>query len=299
MKVPKITVAIPTYQREGVLVNTIKDVLSQDFDGFELIVVDQTKEHKESTDRSLENINDQRFRYFKVSPPSLPAARNFAIEKSRSDIILFIDDDVQLSDNFISAHYNTHNSRPEIMAVAGRVASKGQKPSEELFSFNWYGEEQHAFNFPHPQEATSFIGCNFSIKKEIVKKVGGFDTNFCESSMREESEFASRIVKAGYKIWYEPKAQLLHLVANTGGCRIYEMKKNNQSFYKNDLYFTLKNVRLFILPFVLAAKFKRYVVGRPFEKIPGRCRLFLQGLIYGTKRRLRPLEIISSVVENK
>lgn len=45
-KIPAISVAIPTYNREEVLVNTINDVLSgQSFEDFELIIVDQTIKH--------------------------------------------------------------------------------------------------------------------------------------------------------------------------------------------------------------------------------------------------------------
>lgn len=66
MKTPKITVAIPTYQPEEVLVNTIKEVLNQNFDGFELIVVDRTKNYHVSTRRYLKSIKDYRFSYFKV-----------------------------------------------------------------------------------------------------------------------------------------------------------------------------------------------------------------------------------------
>lgn len=294
MNKPKITVAIPTYQREEVLVNTINEVLKQDFENFELIVVDQTKKHKESTLRALESISDSRFRYFSVTPPSLPAARNFAIEKSRSDIVLFIDDDVELFENFIEAHYDTHQSRPEIKAVAGRVEIKGQPPSSELFFFDWYGEEHGGFNYPYSREATSFLGCNFSIKKEIIENVGPFDTNYFDSAMREESDMAFRIKKAGFNIYYQPKAQLLHLVAESGGCRIYEMKRDNQPYYKNDLYFTFKSVHFFILPIILAAKLKRYVLVRPFNKMPARAFLFLIGIGHAIKRKFRPKKIMAT-----
>lgn len=296
MNTPKITVAIATYQREEVLVDTIRDVLKQDFESFELIVVDQTKNHEETTLRSLNDISDPRFRYFSVTPPSLPAARNFAIEKSRADIVLFIDDDVQLTSNFIEAHYNTHISRPDIKAVAGRVAHGGQAPSEKLFTFNWYGEERGGFNYPHSREALSFLGCNFSIKKEIFEEIGFFDTNFHDSSMREESEMAVRIIKAGYRIWYESNAQLVHLIANSGGCRIYEIKRDNQSYYKNDLYYTLKTVSFFLLPIVLAAKLNRYVICRPLNKLGVRSYLFVRGLEFAIKRRLRPNKITSKVL---
>lgn len=225
MKVPKITVAIPTYQREEVLVNTIKDVLDQTFDGFELIVVDQTEDHTEKTRAFLERIADERFRYFKVFPPSLPAARNFSIKESRSDIILFIDDDVQLAENFIAAHYNIHISQADIKVVAGRIQTEGEEPAEKLFCFNWYGNERYNFNYPYPQEATAFQGCNFSVKKEVLESVGFFDTNYMGNAIREESDLAFRIKKAGYKIWYAPNACLIHLMGLLRRMQYYRVKQ--------------------------------------------------------------------------
>src|SRR5690348_12211162 len=98
---PKISVVIPTYGRDQVLVDTIGDVLKQKFDSFELLIVDQSVKHDKTTTTFLNQLQDDRVRYFLVSPPSLPAARNFAIAHAKSDIVLFIDDDVILKENFI------------------------------------------------------------------------------------------------------------------------------------------------------------------------------------------------------
>jgi glycosyltransferase involved in cell wall biosynthesis len=42
----KVSLIIPTYNRENALVNTIGDCLSQDFKDLEIIVIDQTKQHQ-------------------------------------------------------------------------------------------------------------------------------------------------------------------------------------------------------------------------------------------------------------
>src|SRR5215203_4156489 len=97
---PEISITIPTFNREEVLVDTIRDVLSsQTFKNFELIVVDQSLTHDQATLDAIAAINDPRFRYFRATPPSLTAARNFALKKAKSPYIIYIDDDVRLDKN--------------------------------------------------------------------------------------------------------------------------------------------------------------------------------------------------------
>ncbi|MCC5908082.1 MAG: glycosyltransferase family 2 protein [Balneolaceae bacterium] len=297
MTSPKVTVAIPTYQRGAVLIDTLKSVLKQEFEDFEVIVVDQTKGKTKEIDPFLRQTDDGRIRYFAVTPPSLPAARNFAISKSKSDIIIFIDDDVILEKNFIGQHYHLHTSRNDIKAVAGRITHEGSEPSEKLFHFDWFGFENHSFNFPEPQEATAFQGCNFSVKKEIAEKLSGFDTNYTKSSLREESDFAFRIRKEGYKIWYEPKATLYHLWAPSGGCRIHKPQRDSLSFYENDLYFSLKTKPAVVWPVVLSVKYLRYVSARSMPVYIQRTKLFLKGLRYAISRKFSGKVIIQNPVD--
>ena len=53
MKKPDISVAIPTYNRDEVLIDTIHDVLKQSHKNLELLVIDQTLKHKPETEKML------------------------------------------------------------------------------------------------------------------------------------------------------------------------------------------------------------------------------------------------------
>jgi glycosyltransferase involved in cell wall biosynthesis len=69
------TVAVPTFGREDSLVTTIRSVLSDQSPDFELVVVDQTPNHTPEVEAFLADVDDERLRLYRVSPPSLPAAR--------------------------------------------------------------------------------------------------------------------------------------------------------------------------------------------------------------------------------
>ncbi len=283
-KKPSISIIIPTYNREEVLVDTIKNVLSLKGD-FELLVIDQTTRHNRTTEDYLRTHKvNKKIRYFRVSPPSLTLARNFAIKKARADIVCFIDDDVILSQNFIREHVNTHRQKPDVAVVAGRVEQDGFPTSGAILKFNELGISEGVFSTGEDGYTNSFPGGNNSIKKHIFKHAGTFDTNFHKNAFREESEFANRIVKSGYKIYYNHKASLLHLRAPYGGCRTPQKdQQDNPDFYANELYFTIKTVRLSMLPKALFVKFRSYcIVGK--KKTVYRWALFLYGLLTAIKR---------------
>jgi GT2 family glycosyltransferase len=65
------------------------------------------------------------------------------------------------------------------------------------------------------------MGGNFSIKRDLALKLGGFDENFVHVAYRFEAEFASRALAAGENILFEPSASIRHLKASKGGTRAY------------------------------------------------------------------------------
>ena len=88
---PKVSVIIPTYNRLPMLKEALDSVLSQDFDDFELIVVDDG-----STDGTAEVIKGYGGRVKLLQYPEnrgVSAARNQGILKARGKYIAFLDSD--------------------------------------------------------------------------------------------------------------------------------------------------------------------------------------------------------------
>ncbi|MEM6424653.1 MAG: glycosyltransferase family A protein, partial [Cyanobacteria bacterium P01_D01_bin.128] len=119
---PPISVIVPTYGREEVLQATIESTLAQDYPAYEVIVVDQTRQHQPDVQAYLDqSAQDGKIRLYKVDWASLPGARNYGVARSQGEIILFIDDDVELPEGFLYAHARNYEARSDIGAVAGRV----------------------------------------------------------------------------------------------------------------------------------------------------------------------------------
>lgn len=280
----KVSVIIPTYNRNKVLTETIESVLAQNFRGFELLVIDQSKKHNKFTTNYLENLKDRRFKYFKVSPPSLPAARNFGLKKSQGAVIIYIDDDVILDKGFIKSHYDSYK-KLKAVAVVGRIKEKNKPITDRLLFLRKTSFGAGNFNYPYFAYAETAQGCNMSYKKTILKKIGGFDTNFIGNAMREESDVSFKIRKLGKDILYNPKASLFHKFYKSGGCREKTTIHDNYIIYRNEIIFFLRHRPLNYFPYFFAGHFFKYVLNRKLiaeNLFLPRLKVFTQGLIYGT-----------------
>lgn len=257
MNLPLISVIIPTYAREEPLRDTLSDVVQQDYPNFEVLVVDQTGKHQPETQAYLEELAAaNKIKWFRVDWASLPGARNYGVRRSVGEIILFIDDDVKLPAGFLAAHARNYVENTDVGAVAGRVLDRMKlAESEQGLTIEYLPPEAmdpgigwYYLNLVHtikPQQVLTARGCNMSFRRDIFDKHGlWFDERFRGSAVREESDFCLRLRKTGYKIWYDPESDLVHLGEETGGCHDISTRtvKYQITFYHNHFLMGLKNL---------------------------------------------------------
>lgn len=247
---PFVSVVIPTYKREEVLIDTIDYVLANTYPSFEVIVVDQTPKHSPPVSESLERLKEnQRFRHVKLETSSLPLARNTGLEVASGEIIIYCDDDVVVSEDYIRQHVNMYTSQ-RIGAVAGRIknARPDQKPPQRptterppgQISENGWAEPY--FNQDYEGDVDFGQGCNMSFRSDVLSKLGGFDERFTKTAIYEEVDVFVRLQKAGYRAVFAKEATVLHLSPPTGGCRSQKEEIDRyRSGYRNLLLYSLKN----------------------------------------------------------
>lgn len=111
-----LSIVIPTYNKFERLKIMLKSLYLQRYtDGnFEVIVVDDgTDEFSAMSVKNLQRIYP--FRYFYLDKRGRACARNCGIENAQYETILFLDDDVILSPNFISMHGERQKKEPQIL----------------------------------------------------------------------------------------------------------------------------------------------------------------------------------------
>ncbi|MCZ2079311.1 MAG: glycosyltransferase family 2 protein [Bryobacterales bacterium] len=217
---------MPTYLREQMLVETVANALALDPSPDEILVIDQTPQHELQTEAFLrEQESASRIRRIRLSPPNLPAARNLALAETGCEVLIFVDDDVRMPQDFVRLHLRNYTDA-DVGAVAGRVLQSGlRKPARK----SWPPIMDHRF-FPldsmERRESVAVLrGCNHSVRTSVLRHIGGYDPNYIGWAWGEDGDVAVRIWKTGRRVVFDPLACLEHLAAPTGGCR---MKINNR-----------------------------------------------------------------------
>ena len=204
-----ITIAIPTYRRGQVLIETIRSLLNLEQRAGEILVIDQTNDHSSVTEGPLRDWSESgKIRWLRLPQPSIPRAMNEGLLSARFDVVLFLDDDIQPFPDLVAAHVDAH--RREHRLVAGRVL---QPWDEDSGSTSW---AVRRFASSESRDIDEFMGGNFSVRRKDAIEAGGFDENFVRVAYNFEREFADRWRARGGMIRYVPLAAIHHLKAASG-----------------------------------------------------------------------------------
>lgn len=224
-----VSLIIPTYGREGLLVNTLRCALAQDRDDCEIIVVDQTPSHEPATREFLHD-NASRIRLVELSRPSLTAARNAGLREARGDVVVFVDDDTTFEPDFLTRHLEAHG--PGTGAVQGRVTEPSGIEHAQPPWLNRWLRFSGGNNCDHDGSTNCLTGCNFSVCREVLDTVGFFDERFVGVAVREETDFAMRVIAAGFRIRFCAGAAVFHHRSNSGG-----VGEGGNALFFNRLYY--------------------------------------------------------------
>ncbi len=236
----KVTVVIPTYKRESVLCDTIRQVLADPWPNKEVLVIDQTATHLAETRNYLESVKGS-IRYIQRDRPSVTEAENFGIREAAGDIVIFLDDDVSFEPGLIAAHVRNY-ADASIAGVAGLVLEVGGKRVHRLPSICRNARLGFLF-FRHDYSRRMFVPNvfegNMSFRRRTLLDVGLIDERFGENAFLYGMDLAVRVARAGGKIVHDPDAAIVHLRHPSGGSRMTRARP--LSFFRNLFYFLNKH----------------------------------------------------------
>jgi GT2 family glycosyltransferase len=241
-----VSIVIPTFGRDEVLVDTVRRLLACDPPAGELVLIDQTPRHTEEADRQLAQWNSSgAIRWIRQSPPSIPKAMNRGLLEATNPIVLFVDDDVAPVSRLVAEHAGEH-ADPEVAAVVGQVIQPWQSP-EDVPPREPRSGLLADLAFPYHSNLASDVrnvmAGNLSVKRDRALTAGGFDENFVGVAYRFETEFARRLIARGERIRFAPKASLHHLRVERGGTRSLgnHLTSIHPSHGVGDYYFALRS----------------------------------------------------------
>ena len=97
----------------------------------------------------------------------------------------------------------------------------------------------------------TLYGCNMSIRTRVLREVGDFDLNYWGNYLWEEVDYALKIRRRGWRIQYDPRASVFHVMVKQGGSREPAPKAYLESTVFNDWYFFFKYIPQGLWPCLL------------------------------------------------
>jgi GT2 family glycosyltransferase len=184
-----------------------------------------------------------RLRYCYESHSGLSNARNAALRTAIGDVLVFIDDDIWPSANWLDEIADEFATDPNLSLLGGRVLLA----QAHLQPVGIVVREQRQV-FTTPDGAGMIIGANIAFRRELLMKVGGFDPRLGAGgtfAAGEDVDFVYRAMKAGYKLLYAPNVMVYHnhdRVSREQACTL-EYKYGNgaiayflKHIFKGDIY---------------------------------------------------------------
>ena len=181
-----ISIVIPLYNKEAIIERTIQSVLSQSFQDFELIIINDG-----STDGSMEvvkSITDDRILVVEQENGGPGKARNIGVTHSHGEWILFLDADDELADGALEHLWNSTITHSNANIIDGSFVVRA-KDGEQPFVLKNRVVQNNYKEFFYRRSLPSTGHTLF--KSELVKKYP-YNTNI---RRYEDVELIMRILK--------------------------------------------------------------------------------------------------------
>ena len=208
-------VVIVTYQRPWHLDRCLRALREHAPIVDRIIVVDG------SSDRSAETITLAHDAVYLINSSGyghMTESRNIGWRACATDYVAFIDDDAFVTPGWASAVLETLED-PSVGGMGGRaVQNTDQEPSSPSTEIGQVGPDgllNAGFDSPgqSPIDVQHVIGCNMAFRRTILDDFDGFRADYPGTSLREETDLCFRVLAAGWRLRFEPRALVVHVGA--------------------------------------------------------------------------------------
>ena len=229
---PLVSVCIPAYNCGKYIKETIYSLLKQTYYNLEVIVVDDGS--GDNTKAVIEEIIDERIKYFWQKNKGAAAARNAAFKYSTGKYVKFLDADDLLNENFISAQVE------KLCGLDNSISSASwgrfYNDSPDTFQIS---QEEVWKDMPAAEwlvESLIYSGANmmqpglFLIPRPILVKSGVWNESL---TLIDDFEFMCRVITNADNILFCEKAVLMYRSGVVGSLSSQKERGHMESAYRS------------------------------------------------------------------
>ena len=210
-----ITAVVSVYNTGQYLPKAIDSLLSQTYDNYEIIIVDDGSDDGSGQICDQQSARSNRITVYHKANGGLSSARNYGIEKARGDWIIFPDPDDWVEPDYLEHLVSLRDSCDADLSICGFIEHNGGKTITY--------DKNTALRVMNKEESLEFVMmpdsfCGFAWNKlysiDVIKHNHlHFDL---ELGMAQDLHFAVRYLTCCDRIVYDPRP-LYHYSKDNGG----------------------------------------------------------------------------------
>ncbi|MBR5376133.1 MAG: glycosyltransferase family 2 protein [Lachnospiraceae bacterium] len=279
----RISVIIPNYNGEAYIKGCLDSLKDQDFDDFEILVIDNC-----STDKSADTVEKE---YPEVTLKRLSEnfgfsrAVNEGLRLSTAPYVILLNNDTRVEKSFVRELYEAVSADEGIFSASAKMLQMAAPDridgAGDLYcALGWaFARGKGKRNTRYEKPCSIFASCGGAsiYSRKILDEIGWFDE--FHFAYLEDVDIGYRARIMGYRNVYCPKARVYHAGSASSGSRYNDFKIRLSA--RNNMYIIMKNMPvlqiILNLPFLLAGFFIKAV----FFTVIGHARAYLSGLKRG------------------
>lgn len=196
---PEVSVILPFYNAERTLPAAIESILTQTFENFELLLIDNNSSDNSRQIAQKYAAKDSRAKLLQEKKPGVANAMNCGLENSLGIFVARMDaDDISLPERLVK-QVNYLKNFPEIGLVGCEV--KYMPHEKNTAGFQRFVDWVNSFHSPEVIERNRFVEIpvvnpTIMFRREIFEKLGGC----LQGDFPEDYEMQLRYLEAGVKM---------------------------------------------------------------------------------------------------
>lgn len=286
---PFISIITLNYNQTQVTCEFLESTKKLKYRNFEILVCDMASAQDPSAQILAGNYPQTRLL---LSPHNLGFAggNNWGMQHAKGEYIFIVNNDTEVTEDLLNLLLEPFSRDPLIGVVCPKIKYHSQPHLIQYAGFNPMNnftgrtttvgeleEDRGQYDFEGPTSGAH--GCAMMVKREVIEKTGMFPEKFF--LYYEEWDWSARILKSGYKIWYNGNAVIYHKeslsVGKTNPIKTYYHTRNRILYMRRNT--RLHELVVFTLFFTFVSTPKS-MAGYLAKKQLRQLRYFVKGIVW-------------------